>query len=720
MIRVILVGAILLLPSGSRLGAEPAIDYPPSRTVDTVDSYHGQRVADSYRWLEDLGSPETAAWVEEQNDLTSRYLHSLPMRAAFRDRITALWNYPKATVPRQEGGRLWYRKNSGLQPQSVVYYRATLTSPPVMALDPNVLSPDGDIALSQIAPSPDGKFLAYATATGGIDWETVRVRDLRTNRDLSDVVQWVRYSRIAWTHDGKGFFYSRYRTLPAKEKLESPLGVHSLYYHRLGTAQSADRLIFEQSDQPSWLMRGAVTQDGRYLILRTAQGSFRKNRLYFIDFEDPQRPNVAAPVKPLVGAGEAFYRFVGNVDGSFFVLTDEAAPRLRVIKIDAGKPERVRTKTVIPEGPYVMQNALLAAGRIVVQQLVDVQSRVQIYTLDGKKLLALKLPGMGTIRDLSGRVDAADLFYVFTAPLQPATVYVCRLPCRASATFEAADAPFDRRAYETRQLFAVSQDGTRIPYFLTARRNVKQDRENPTLLYGYGGFSTSVTPRYRPDVPAWLELGGIFVTANIRGGGAYGEEWHRAGMMERKQNSFDDFIAVAEDLIRRGYTAPPRLAIQGNSNGGLLVGAVLNQRPDLFAAALAGAGVMDMLRYHRFTAGAAWTAEYGVSTDPEMFSVLIKYSPLHNIRAGVCYPATLVLTADRDDRVVPSHSFKYVAALQRAQGCNRAALVRIEKGSSHHYRPTQRWIAELADSWAFVAAQTGVTPARRASARGKR
>ena len=712
MIRVIVLASILLVPS--HFGAQPAMRYPPSRTVDAVDSYYGNRVADPYRWLEDLNSADTAAWVEAQNVVASNYLDSLPLRAALQARITHLWNYPKVTVPRLEGGRLWYRKNSGLQPQAVVYYKSTLTSPPVVALDPNLFSPDGAVALSQIAPSPDGKFLAYSIAAGGVDWETVRVRELATNRDFGDVIEGVRYSRIAWTHDGRGFFYSRYPAPPAGEKFTAPLGIHALYYHRLGSAQSADRLIFAQSDKPGWLVRGTVTQDGRYLIVRTAQGSMRKNQLYFVNLEDPQQPNVAAPLNPLIGAGEALYRFLGNVGRKFFVLTDGAAPRLRVIMIDPGADKRAQVKTVIPEGRYVIQNAVLAAGNIVVQHLADVKSRLQVYNIDGKELAALALPGIGTIRGLSGRFDAAELFYVFTAPLQPSTVYVCRLPCRAVRTFESAEAPFDRRAYETRQLFATSKDGTRVPYFLTARRQIKLDRKHPTLLYGYGGFSTSVTPRYRPDVPAWLELSGVFVTANVRGGGAYGEEWHRAGMMESKQNSFDDFIAVAEDLIRRRYTSPERLAIQGSSNGGLLVGAVMNQRPDLFAAALPGAGVMDMLRYHMFSAGVAWTTEYGLSTDSKMFSVLVKYSPLHNIKPGVCYPATLVLTAGRDDRVVPSHSFKYVAALQRAQGCDRPALIRIEKGSSHHYRPTQRWITELADGWAFVAAQTGVNATRSA------
>jgi prolyl oligopeptidase len=708
MMLVLVFGVALALVSADRLGAEPSISYPASKTVDVVDDYHGTAVADPYRWLEHIDSSDTQSWIEAQNRVTEKYLDALQLRQALQKRITELWNYPKVSVPAREGGRLWYRKNNGLQRQPLVYAKDTPDAAPVLVIDPNALSPDGSRSLAQTMPSPDGRLLAYSVAESGVDWETIYVRDLNTGRDLTDVVAWARYARIAWTHDGKGFFYSRYPAPGAGPERQSPSGVHQLYYHRLGTPQAADRLIYCDDEHPQWFVRGRVTGDGRYLIVRISQGSGRRNRLYYLDLQNPTEPNVDGQLKHLVGSGEAMYRFFGNVGTSFYILTDSAAPHRRVVAFEINSPDPAVAKTVVPEGPQVIQDAVLSDGKIVVQCLVEVRSRIKFFALSGQKLGELAPPGLGTIRDLSGRFDAAELFYSFTSPLAPATVFVCKNLCRVPIPFAAAKPVFDARAYETKQLFATSKDGTRVPYFLTARKKLPLDRDNPTLLYGYGGFSNSLTPRYRPDLPAWLELGGIFVTANVRGGGVYGEAWHRNGMLEKKQNSFDDFIAVAEDLIRRGYTAPRRLAIQGSSNGGLLVAAVSNQRPDLFAAATLTAGVLDMLRYDKFTSGGAWGAEYGASSDPAMFDFLFRYSPLHNVKAGVCYPATLILTGDRDDRVVPSHSFKYGAALQQAQSCNRPVLLRVDRGISHSYRPTDRRIAEVADRWAFIAAQTGV------------
>lgn len=703
-------------PNLFKAAAEDGVVYPLNKTADTVDDYHGVRVADPYRWLEDLNSAETQEWIERQDAVTRRYLNSLPMRESLRKRITELWDFPKVSVPSREGGRFWYRKNSGLQRQAAVYSRESLEAPPVLVIDPNEFSPDGSIALAQFAPSPDGRYLAYAISEGGIDWQKIYVRDLQSQRVLDDAVAWVRFSRIAWTHDGKGFFYSRYPASSDGKRLAAPLGTHSLYYHRLGTPQSADLLVYAQNDQPSGFVRGIVTGDGRYLIIRISQGSARKNRIYYVDFGDPRRPNLSAPVKPIVATPNAKYQFVGNVGPTFYFITDWNAPKRQVIAVDARTAETMSPKTVIPQGSDVLQDAILAGGKIVAQYLVNVQSQVKLFAPDGRELGTLALPSAETIRDLSGRYDSAELFYTLTAPLHPSTVFVCTHLCRTSIPFEAVKPPFDSKGYETKELFATSRDGTRVPYFLASRKNLRRNGNNPTVLYGYGGFSTSITPRYRPDVPAWLELGGVFVTANVRGGGAYGEEWHRAGMLENKQNSFDDFIAVAEDLIKRGYTAPAKLAIQGSSNGGLLVAAVMNQRPDLFAAALPAAGVMDMLRYDKFTTGPAWVAEYGSSSDVRGFQSLIKYSPLHNLKTGTCYPATLVMAADQDDRVVPSHSFKYLAGLQTAQGCKRPVLIRIERGTSHSYRPTDRRIAEIVDRWAFVAALTGTKVAAKPAA----
>ncbi|HMA80899.1 MAG TPA: prolyl oligopeptidase family serine peptidase [Candidatus Binatia bacterium] len=713
MMLVLVFGVALVLASAGRLGAEAAMDYPASKTVDIVDDYHGTAVADPYRWLEQIDSSDTQSWIEAQNRLTEKYLATLPLRTALQKRITELWNYPKVSVPVREGGRLWYRKNRGLERQSSLYSKDNLAAPPRLVIDPNALSSDGSLSLAQTTPSPDGRFLAYSVAESGVDWETIYIRDLKTGRDLTDAVSWARYARIAWTHDGKGFFYSRYPEPRAGVERQSPSGVHGLYYHRLGKPQAADRLIYRDDDHPQWFVRGRVTGDGRYLIVRVSQGSGRRNRLYYLDLQSPGEPNLDGQLRHIVGSGEALYRFFGNVGTSFYVLTDSGAPRRKVVAFAINSPNPAGSKTVVPEGPQVIQDAVLSGGKIVVQYLVEGRSRLKFFALSGRELGELAPPGIGTIRNLSGRYETAELFYSFTSPLFPSTVFVCKNICRAPIQFEAAKPAFDGKAYETKQLFATSKDGTRVPYFLTAHKKLPLDGDNPTLLYGYGGFSNSLTPRYRPDLPAWLELGGIFVTADIRGGGAYGEAWHRDGMLDKKQNSFDDFIAVAEDLIRRGYTAPQRLAIQGSSNGGLLVAAVSNQRPDLFAAATPAAGVLDMLRYDKFTAGGAWRAEYGAPSDPTMFGFLIRYSPLQNVKAGVCYPATLILTGDRDDRVVPSHSFKYSAALQKAQSCNRPVLLRVDRGTSHSYRPTDRRIAEIADRWAFIAAQTGVK-ARRA------
>ncbi|HEV8344640.1 MAG TPA: prolyl oligopeptidase family serine peptidase [Candidatus Binatia bacterium] len=545
-----------------------SLDYPPSREVDVVDDYHGTKVPDPYRWLEDLNSAETKAWVKAQNGVTFRYLDSLPMREVFRKRITQLWNYPKVSIPWREGGRIWYRKNSGLQRQSVLYSRVAVKASETMVIDPNVLSPDGSISLAQIAPSPDGKFLAYTLSEGGADWQTVHIRDLATGRDIPETVHWMRFSRIAWTNDGKGFFYSRFPVPPEGKHLEAPLGIHSLYFHRIGMPQSSDRLIFERKDMPNWFVDGIVTEDGRYLIIRFSQGSDRKNRLYYVDLGDPKQPNVEAPVTPIVETDDASYRVLGNVGRTFYMVTNLNAPKRRIVAVDLRNLDRSNWKVIIPEAPYAIQNTTLTDGRAAVHYLVDVQSQLKLFALDGKELKTVTLPAIGTVGGLSGRYDSAELFYNFTSQLYPSTVFVCEPRSNSSAPFESAKPEFDPSGYETKQFFVASKDGTRVPYFVTARSNIPLNGNNATLLYGYGGFSISAVPFYRADVPAWLELGGVYVTANMRGGREYGEEWHRAGMLDKKQNVFDDFIAVAEDLIKRGYTSAAKLAIQGVSNGG--------------------------------------------------------------------------------------------------------------------------------------------------------
>ncbi len=703
------LAAAILIVSATLVAQVPKIDYPAARKGDVVTDYHGTRVADPYRWMEDLDSPAVAEWVAAENRLTFGYLERLPMREPLRKRIQALWDYKKASVPVLEAGRLFYKLNSGLEKQSPIYVRASLTAPPTLLIDPNTRWPDGATSLGAFSPSPDGKFLAYTTAEGGADWQTVHVLAMDTRSDTPDEVKWMRFSGLSWTNDSKGFFYSRYPEPPAGKMLQAALSGQALYYHTVGTPQAQDRLIYDRKDLPAWFIGGGVTEDGRYLLVSLAEGSSNSNRLYAADLGDPRRPSIGAPITPVVEEDGAEYSPIGNSGSTLFLRTDRDAPNRKVIAIDLTDPRAAAWKTIVPEGKQAIETVSIIGARLVAEYLADVQSRVSMFDLAGRTLGDIPLPGTGSLAALSGRQDTPTIFYSFTSPLYPTTVFAYDPKTKQSTPFEAAKPAVDVTRYETKALFAVSKDGTRVPFFLTARKDLPRNGQNPTMLYGYGGFSISTTPGYRSDVPAWLEQGGVWVTASMRGGAEYGEAWHKAGMLEKKQNVFDDFIAVAEHLIKEKYTSPAKLGILGGSNGGLLVGAVMEQRPDLFAVALPAVGVMDMLRYNEFTGGRAWVTEYGASSNPSQFRFLIKYSPLHNIKPGTCYPATLVTTADHDDRVVPSHSFKFVAALQAAQGCGKPVLIRVETAGSHGYRPTDKRIAELADQWAFAAAQMGLT-----------
>jgi prolyl oligopeptidase len=685
------------------------VSYPVTKTVDVVEDYHGTKVSDPYRWLEDLDSKDVADWVATQNKLTFSELALLPMRDHFKQRITQLWDYPKTGIPRREGGRYFYTKNSGLQRQAPLYIRATLDAAPAVVLDPNVLSPDGTLSLADWSPSPDGKLLTYGVSEGGADWETLHVREVDTQKDLTDEVKWMRFSNLSWTKDSKGFFYSRYPEPPKGKVLEAALSGQSLYYHKVGTPQSEDRLIYERKDLPTWFISGTVTEDGRYLLVFMNKGSDNNNRLYYSDLADPMKPNVSAPIKPLIEDDDAEFSAFANVGPVLYLRSDRDAPNRKVIAVDVRDPKPAAWKTIVPETKQAIEGVTLIGGRIVVQYLVDVQSRLSLFGLDGKPQGEVELPGTGTIAAMGGREDTPEIFFSFSSPLDPATVFSYDPNAKKRTAFEAPTSPIDTNQFETTQLFATSKDGTKVPFFVTSRKGIAKDGSHPTMLYGYGGFSISMLPVYRPDVPAWVEMGGLWVTANMRGGAEYGEAWHKAGNFEKKQNVFDDFIAVAEELIRLKYTSPGKLGIMGGSNGGLLVGAVEEQRPDLFGVALPAVGVMDMLRYDKFTGGSAWATEYGRSSDPQQFAYLIKYSPLHNVKKGACYPPTLVITADHDDRVVPSHSFKFTAAMQAAQGCGNPILIRIETEGSHGYRPTDKRIAEMADQWAFAAAHTGMT-----------
>ena len=685
------------------------IQYPQTRKGDVVDDYHGTKVPDPYRWMEDLNSPELASWVAQQTALTEGYLKGRPETAHFRRRIARLWNFRKTNLPVLEGGRVFYRMNTGIQPQSPLYMRDTIDDQPTLVVDPNILWPDGTTSLATFAPSPDGRTLAYTVAQGGADWQTIRLRSLTTGQDLADEVHWMRFSGLSWTRDAKGFFYSRYPEPEKGRRMSAALSGHALYYHVVGTPQSQDRLIFEDKKNPRWFVTGVVTEDGRYLFVFTSRGADNSNRLYVADLRDPKKPNIGATVRPLIEQEGAEFAAFGNEGPVFYLRTDLDAPNRRVIAVDLRDPKPSSWKTVIPEGKHAIESVSLLGGRLFVEYLEDVKSRLAMFDLAGKPLGDVTLPGAGSLSGFTGRQDSPLMFYAFTSPLYPTTVMAYDMRTGTSRPFEAGKAPIDATRYETTQLFATSKDGTRVPFFVTMRKDLSRDGNNPAVITAYGGFSVTTVPGYRPDVPAWLELGGIWVTANLRGGAEYGEAWHRAGILEKKQNVYDDMIAVAEHLVKEKYTSPAKLGIAGGSNGGLLVAAVMQQRPELFRVVLPAAGVMDMLRYDQFTGGKAWVSEYGSAGNPQQFPALFKYSPLHNLTPGTCYPATMVTTADHDDRVVPSHSYKYTAALQAAQGCDRPILLRVDTGGSHNYRSTDKRVAELADQWAFTAAQLGVS-----------
>jgi prolyl oligopeptidase len=673
-----------------------------------VDTYFGRPISDPYRPLEDDDAAATKSWVEAENALTFGYLGRLQQRESIRTRLTALWDYPKVQVPLEEAGQLWFRKNSGLQKQYVLY-RESHSGNPVTVLDPNVLSPDGSIAVAQWSVSPDGRTLAYTMAAGGSDLLDIHLRNLATGRDLPEVLPRVKFtSDISWTRNSKGFYYSRFRGSAERANLKDANTHHQLWYHPVGGG--AERLIFERPDDSTAWVGGSVSDDGRWLYTYSGSGT-TNNRLWIADLKNPAQPTLEAAARQVVTAEDAFHYPLGVVGDSLFIYTNWQAPRGRVMAAGIGDSNRSHWRTIIPEGSDVISGALLVGDRLVLTYLVDVQSRLRLFDRTGTLKKEVSLPDVGTVEDLRGRNDGSDFFFAFTSYLRPTTVYHYDLKSGRLEPFEDIKSPFKSDLYETRAAFYRSKDGTRVPIFVTARKGLARDGSHPTLLYAYGGFDANITPFYSPAVTGWLELGGVYAVANIRGGGEYGEAWHEAGKRAKKQNVFDDFISAGEFLVKEGYATPGMLAIRGGSNGGLLVGAAMTQRPDLFAVALPAVGVMDMLRYQKFTGGQFWADEYGSSNDSTAVQYLSAYSPLHNLKPGTCYPATLVTTADHDDRVVPAHSFKFTAALQAAQGCARPVLIRVEKEGSHGYRPTDRIIAETADVYAFALANLrGVVP----------
>ena len=706
-----LAGGLFL--TGMFTSAVPApaqtLQYPAARKSDVVDDYHGTRVPDPYRWLEDPDSPESRAWIEAQNRLTAAYLAEIPARATIRQRLTTLWNYPKYGAPFRKAGRYVFLKNDGLQNQSVLYKQASLEATPETLLDPNILSEDGTVALSTLAVADNGRLLAYGTAASGSDWEEFRVRDVVTARDLPDHLKWIKFSGASWTKDGAGFFYSRYPE-PTDKALTDVNRFQRLYYHRLGTDQAQDVLVYERPDQPDWGMNGEVTDDGRYAVLTVWLGTDRRNRVYYRDLKDPRHPRITGEVVRLLDDFDASYAFVGNDGPVFYFLTDLDAPRKRVIAIDTRHPERGRWRELIPQGQDVLEGVQIIHDTFVANYMHDASSRLRLFALDGRMLKDLELPTLGSIGSISGERKDDEMFYAFTSFLYPTTIFRYDFKSGATSVFKAPTIDFDPSRYETKQVFYTSKDGTRVPMFITYKEGLTLDGSNPTYLYGYGGFNISLTPSFSVAMLVWLEMGGVYAVPNLRGGGEYGEEWHQGGMHEKKQNVFDDFIAAAEYLIAQRYTSPAKLAIAGGSNGGLLVGAAMTQRPELFGAALPAVGVMDMLRFHKFTIGWAWVTDYGSADSAAQFPYLYKYSPLHNIRAGTRYPATLVTTADHDDRVVPGHSFKFTATLQAAQAGPQPVLIEIETKAGHGAgKPTSKVIEEQADRIAFLVRNLGMT-----------
>jgi prolyl oligopeptidase len=669
--------------------------YPQTRKSDQVDNYHGVTVADPYRWLEDLDSEETASWVEAQNAVTFGYLNQIPAKETIKQRLTQLWDYEKYGIPFKQGNRYFYFKNDGLQNQSILYVLDSLDAEPEVLLDPNILSDDGTVALSGISISEDGNLMAYGLSTSGSDWQEWKVRDINTKEDLSDHLKWVKFSGASWIHDHQGFYYSRYDQPQEGKPLEEINYFQKLYYHRLGTDQSEDTLIYERPDHKEWGFNGFVTEDGKYLIISVWKGTESKNLVFYQDLTQTN-----AEVIELISEFEASYSFIDYQGDIFWFTTDLDASRSRVIAIDINT--KIPTE-IIPEAPETLEGVNILNNQFIADYLKDAHTQMKIFNLDGSFVREIELPGIGSVGGFGGKRYDAETFYSYTSFTAPNTIYRYNLITGESTIYRQAQVDFNPDDYETQQIFYPSKDGTLIPMFITAKKGVELNGNNPTILYGYGGFNISLTPSFSISRLVWLEMGGVYAIANLRGGGEYGENWHQAGTKLKKQNVFDDFICAAEWLIENRYTSAEKLAIMGGSNGGLLVGACMIQRPDLFAAVLPAVGVLDMLRFHKFTIGWAWCSDYGSPENPEEFQALYAYSPLHNLKPGTAYPATLITTGDHDDRVVPAHSFKFASALQEHHIGENPVLIRIETKAGHGAgKPTDKVIEEIADQFAFL------------------
>lgn len=654
--------------------AGAGVTYPATRTVDQQDNYHGTVIADPYRWLEDANSADTKDWVTAQNQLTQSYLAQIPNRGAIKERLTKLWNYERFSVPFKEGGRYFYSRNDGLQNQAVLYTMKTLADVPRLLLDPNTLAADGTVALAGLAVSPNGKYLAYSTAASGSDWNEIKVREIDSGKDVEDHIKWVKFSRTAWLHDGSGFFYSRYDAPKEATKLADVNYFQKLYFHKLGTPQSADVLVYERPDHKDWGFSAEVTEDGRFLVIHASQGTENKNRIFYKDLGKKD-----AKVVGLLEDFDAAYDFIGNDGPVFLFRTERNAPRGRIVSIDTRKPGVLNWKQIVPESSNTLVSASLVNNQLIVDYLSDAHSLVKVYDLKGKALHDIELPGLGTAGGFSGKRSDTETFYSYTSFTTPATIYRHDLKTNKSSVYRQPKVDFDPNAFETRQEFFTSRDGTKVPMFIVSKKGVKLDGSNPTYLYGYGGFNISLTPAFSVANLAWLEMGGVYVVANLRGGGEYGESWHAAGTKLQKQNVFDDFIGAAEWLVQHKVTSPSKLSIGGGSNGGLLVGATFVQRPDLFNAVVCQVPLLDMRRYHQLLAGASWMAEYGNPDEPADWAVISRYSPYQNVRADRQYPRIFFTTSTRDDRVHPGHARK-MAARMLEQGHEILYYENIEGG----------------------------------------
>ncbi len=704
-----LVGAATAVLGFAFLGMaqEKNVQYPETKRVDHVDDYHGTKVPDPYRWLEDdvRTSKDVADWVAAENKVTTAYLEAIPERAYIKQRITDLFNFEKYSAPSKHGGKYFYSKNDGLQNQSVLYVQDTPMGLPRLLLDPNKLSKDGTIALSGFEVADDGLLAAYGLADAGSDWNTWKVLDVSTGKTLDDELKWVKFSSASWTKDGKGFYYARFPE-PQKGAAFQSLNVNQkLYFHKLGTPQADDKLVYELPDHPTWNIGAGVTDDGKYLVIYVSDGTTsRKTKVLYQDLSDP----AAKPVS-LIDNHDNTWNLIDNLDSVFYFQTDYKAPKYQILAIDLKKPTAADWKTILPEANDVIQSASLVGGRFAISYLKDAKTVVKVHDVDGSFLRDVALPGIGTVSGFAGKERDPETFYTFTSFITPPSIFRYDMTTGESKLLRQAKVKFDPADYELKQVFYPSKDGTKVPMFIAHKKGLKLDGTNPVLLYGYGGFNISLPPSFSTSRVQWMEMGGVLAVANLRGGGEYGDAWHRAGTKLSKQNVFDDFIAAAEYLIAEKYTSPKKLAIQGGSNGGLLVGACLTQRPELFGACLPAVGVMDMLRFQKFTAGRFWVDDYGSSDDPKEFPALLKYSPYHNLKPGTKYPATLVTTADTDDRVVPGHSFKFTAMLQYCQAGDAPVLARIETKAGHGAgKPTTKVIEETADQWAFLVKNLGM------------